>query len=86
MVWDAKTREYVLESGRRIRAHGGILGISSDNDMTEGYDGIVPGSEATLYPENYSNTPPMTVLERAEIAAYMAKRWLAWAARSPSTG
>ena len=61
---------YVLESGKRFYAHGGILGLGpgSDDLLSEGYDGGVDEEQLSLE-------------DRREIAAFMMQRWLAWGNR-----
>lgn len=51
-------------TGRREYANGGIIGLSSTGEVTEGYDGIL------IY--NPSN---LSIEERAELADYMIAKW-----------
>lgn len=55
---------FIFEStGRRIYAHGRIIGISDDLGVREGYDGGLGG------PEDFTSA------EREELAEYMIGLW-----------
>lgn len=76
MRYDDDRNEYVLDSGRRFYAHGGVLGLGNgavvdDDELLEGWDGHVT---------EYSH--PFTPEERREIAAEMIRRWEAWAGKA----
>lgn len=80
MIYDETTHHYVLTSGRRFYANGGILGLGLDGDeLSEGYDGTV-GIDGWY---DYDGMKPQdfTPEERQEIADMMIQRWTAWAAR-----
>lgn len=58
----------ILSSGRSVYANCGIVGISPDGVVTEGYDGGLDPSGEGDFTED----------ERREIAAYMISRWREW--------
>lgn len=59
--------EYLLSNGERLQANCGILGLSPDLGLYEGYDGV----------PRYGD--PFTAEERREIADMMIARWKEWA-------
>jgi hypothetical protein len=71
---------YLLESGRTFRANGGILGINSEELLTEGYDSELENGYDTTFE---FDQPPLTAEERREIADYMIERWKEWAEKPP---
>jgi hypothetical protein len=66
--WHEDDNHYELESGRRIYASGGVLGLGPkiDSRVYSGWDDVdLPGE-------------PLTDAERNEIAAEMINRWMHW--------
>ena len=66
--------EIKLRSGREIYAHGGILGISPDLGVTQGYDGriiMVRPDVRTLAPQFAAATPD----EVNELCDIAINRW-----------
>lgn len=55
--------EYILDSGRKIYANNGILGIDNELRAHEGYDGFIGG------PDKF------TAEERREISDYAIALW-----------
>lgn len=58
-------RDFELSTGKKFYANRGILGLSEDGDITEGYDGG--------FDERKFNKA-----ERKEIAEYMINLWKKW--------
>jgi hypothetical protein len=72
MKFDKAKDELVLESGRRVYAFGGVLGINVNGEPmhpTYGWDGYLH--------EQLSGE--FTAEERLEIAHWMIDRWDLWA-------
>lgn len=71
MKYDEEECEFVLNSGKRIYANMGILGLSALKEYSltlfEGYDG------------NNGLCEDYTPEERKEIAEYMISLWKEWA-------
>ena len=64
---------FTLSTGRTFYANRGILGISDDLGITEGYDG---GVQEDSTAKQYEEAPePFTSEERGEISAYMIHLW-----------
>jgi hypothetical protein len=61
--------EIVLLTGKRIIANRGIIGLSPQLDVTEGYDGTIESSEMAEW------APELTRGERIELADIMIERW-----------
>lgn len=67
---DHKT--YALSTGREIKANWGIIGLSTDGVLTEGYDGRLLGH---LGDSDDYDPADWTAAERAELADFMIARW-----------
>lgn len=74
MKWDEKNQEYIFNSGRKVYANHGIIGLGLDDDVSEGYDG------------SFGPSYLFTAAERREIAAYMIERWRRWSAGDATGG
>jgi len=61
---------YILSTGKRVYANRGLLSISDDGEVFEGYDGHVTSSK---------DDNMFTRTEREEIAVTVVARWLDWA-------
>lgn len=69
MQYDKDNGEIVWEStGRRRLAHLNILGINSEGQLFQGYDG-------TLLEWNLGEEEELTPKEKLELADYMIARW-----------
>lgn len=67
---------YVLNSGRVFDAHRGILGLDLHRGcVSEGYDSRIFESMSKPSDDLLANEP-WTATERAEVAIFMARRWL----------
>jgi hypothetical protein len=78
MIRSNEHDEFILSTGRRVYAHGGILGLSPDDDsVAEGLDGHIDCDRHDEF-----NTQPWTDAERAELADYMIALWIAWKERN----
>lgn len=64
----------LLPSGREFYANCGIVGISAEGEVTEGYDGGVPGADGDSL-DGYDNWSPV---ECRELADLMITRWQAY--------
>jgi hypothetical protein len=72
MTYDKKENEYILDSGRRVYANGGILGLGlPDGEHCIG--GVSHGSDGGF------DTADWTEDERYEIADEMIVRWMEFA-------
>ena len=76
--------EIVFEwTGRTEYVHADIIGIDGAGSVFQGYDGTI---EAHDYRETYrdedyrmpSDPPPLTDVERRELAEEMVRRWKKW--------
>jgi len=66
--------EYTLSTGRTFYANCGIIGLSPEGDITEGYDGFVD-----RHPQAFpAADPAFTPEEKAEIADFMIQQWEAY--------
>ena len=74
MTWDEAHAEYILQSGRRVYANGGIMGVgveeTGDVFVSEGSDGGVG------YADDFTDD------ERREIGHEMIARWQRWVSGS----
>ena len=66
---------YVFDSGRKVYAYDSIIGISSDGEVTEGYDGSFPELDG-----------PLTFAEQMELADFMVARWKQWIINQTAEG
>lgn len=79
MPMERTERGYRLSTGREIKAHLGIIGISPDEPthVYDGYDGDIyeadPASDSSNDPA--LDAPPLSLAERCELADYMIERW-----------
>ena len=55
----------ILSSGKKLYANRGIIGLTTDLNITTGYDGGLVEDRGDLTPEDY-----------IEISDYMVSRWL----------
>lgn len=77
---------FVLASGRRFYANGGILGMSEHLRVAEGYDGMVESEGVGPFDDDCDHDAyvdcercQFTQNERREIAAHMVGLWRRWA-------
>ena len=83
MTYDERTGQYLLSTGRRFRARGGVVGLdgqyTTGRYVCEGYDGYVPldgwDLEPEDTPEQAHEATPWTAAEREELADEMIRRW-----------
>lgn len=68
--------DYLLSTGKRIPANAGRLSLGPDLIICEGYD-------SEVVPPTWSDTAPLTVSERQEIAAFMVDLWNRWGVGEP---
>jgi len=78
MKWIAQDRSYELSTGRQFGVNQGIIGLSPQLRVYEGYDGglLVTDQEAI----NSCDDNPWTSAERRELADAMIERWQAFKA------
>lgn len=57
--------ELIFSTGKKVYANNGIIGISPDLGITEGYDGGI-------------ETEELTPDEKAELADYAVAQWTKW--------
>jgi hypothetical protein len=65
---------YRLSSGREFYANNGIVGISSELDVSEGYDGGITIEGLPNFPSGWIQTP-WTCAELCDFADYMIELW-----------
>jgi hypothetical protein len=70
---------YRLTSGRVFYANNGIIGISPDGEVSEGYDGGID-----VVREWDDEFTPWTPAERGELADEMIRRWQRFKGVRPS--
>jgi hypothetical protein len=74
--------EFELRNGRRFYANLGILGMSDDLALTNGYDGhVAEDYDHPADPADEYEKQRFTSSERREIAEYMIALWTRWAAK-----
>ena len=62
-----------FSTGKTRYAHGGIVGLGDDLEVTHGWDGSVWQPEESEYMED-----PLTADELRELADYMIALWTGW--------
>lgn len=71
---DSKTGNFVgsytLSNGREIDANCGFIGINSEGELSEGYDGHLCFGD--------SDRGKLNAAERKEIADFMIALWVEW--------
>jgi len=65
-----------LSSGRTFEANRGLLSLSEDGVVHDGYDGSFDFLPDDIRDDD--DMQPWTPAERREIAEYMVARWAAW--------
>lgn len=66
----------LFSTGREKNAHGGIIGLSPDMQVTDGYDGeFYRPKESWMDDDDYSEYVRLTPEERVELADYMITAW-----------
>lgn len=76
MTYHQPENTYVLSTGRRFYAHGGVIGIGPhpvEETVSEGWDGGI--EIVRTWDEAFV---PWTGEERAELADEMIRRWTAF--------
>jgi len=73
-----KGSQCILSSGKILYVNGGILGMSEDLELSQGYDGLVENEPLGKVFFEDSEAAPLTADERAEIADYMIDLWQKW--------
>ena len=68
---------WVLDTGRYIRVNQGMLSLSDDGELYEGYDGHITVAGEVV--DDVGRRGPLTTAERQEIATAMIDRWHRWA-------
>lgn len=66
----AEPNALVMDDGTRYYAHGSIIGLAEDMQVTYGYDGVLHFDG--YY---YDDEPPVKEAHRKEIADYMIALW-----------
>lgn len=72
----------VFSTGKEVYANGGIVGLSPDGSVSEGYDGGVFDSNW----KEWSGEPGLTESECVELADYMILRWADFRAHHKEAG
>lgn len=62
--------QMIFSTGKRRSANGGILGLTTEYEVTEGYDGTFWSRVESEWTDE-----PLTPAERVELADYMLERW-----------
>lgn len=63
--------DVIFSTGKKRYANNGIIGLSPEGEVTEGYDGGFWQPEESEYRDDDALTPA----ERVELADYMIERW-----------
>ena len=69
---------YTFASGRSIYANNGIIGIRPDLEISEGYDGGIPGQWPDSFLDDGSEPTPADFVELADA---MIEMWQAFRAK-----
>jgi hypothetical protein len=69
----------IFSSGRVRNAYRGIIGLSPEGDVTEGYDG---GFWTSDIPDSDIHDDPLTQADLVELADFMIARWTEFKLRS----
>lgn len=65
MTYDDKSGQLIFSTGKSVSCQDGIIGISPDLNLTEGWYSFLNGVD-------------LTSIERIELCEYVMQRWLAW--------
>ncbi len=68
--------QVTLSGGRTFYANRGLLSLSEDGTVFEGYDGSIRFLDDDLRSDG--DEKPWTPEERKEISDFMVARWTAW--------
>ena len=77
MKFDEKNEEYELSTGKKFHANKGLISLSEEFVLCEGYDGSI--EDWRQYGENKFDYEKFTILEKREIAYFMIKLYKKWA-------
>uniref|UniRef100_A0A6M3IJT8 Uncharacterized protein n=2 Tax=viral metagenome TaxID=1070528 RepID=A0A6M3IJT8_9ZZZZ len=69
---EIKGSKVLFSTGKEKYANVGIIGLGSDGDVTEGYDGGFYNPSEFLFDDE---EPELTPGERIELADFMIERW-----------
>lgn len=68
MVWK-DTETAILDSGRAVHVHGGIIGLSLDGTT------MYAGDNAVLFASDISGPSKLTTIEKLDVARYECRMW-----------